>query len=156
MSTSNQLYLAMFSSQSLTIGLVQLKKILSGLGLDQPTEVLIGDDNGSLAKAIPHLSNSKVTSMPVNWADVAGKPESEIGQRRDGVSYWKLAGVRRDEQVITWLKEKLQIARVGAVIMWDGSSSDVKWITKRVMEANLPIYLITVEPPPTEKDDIMF
>ena len=36
---------------------------------------------------------------PAQWDDIEGKPASEIGTNSRGQKYWKLAGLRRNEQM---------------------------------------------------------
>ena len=36
---------------------------------------------------------------PAQWDDIEGKPTSEIGTNSRGQKYWKLAGLRRNEQM---------------------------------------------------------
>lgn len=36
---------------------------------------------------------------PADWDNVSGKPSSEIGLNSQGKPYWKLAGLRRNEQM---------------------------------------------------------
>lgn len=57
-------------------------------------------------------------SFPAPWNDIEGKPENQIGTRRDGKKYWKVAGHVRNTQMAEYAD--------ALIAFWDGKSTGTK------------------------------
>ena len=62
--------------------------------------------------AISH--NLGLKSFPAPWHETDGKPEDQIGTRKDGKKYWKIAGHIRNRQMAEYAN--------AAIIFHDGRS----------------------------------
>ena len=71
------------------------------------------------------------------WNDIQNKPYSELGKRKDGSSYWKLAGPFRNEQMAKFSD--------GCIVFWDGKSSGTKNMIELAKKYKLSLAIIRYE-----------
>ena len=69
---------------------------------DPVTLVIHGDASGAdrLAKIWATRRNIPQRAFPAMWGDVTGLSRSQIGYRKDGSPYSKVAGFRRNQQML--------------------------------------------------------
>ena len=72
-----------------------------------------------------------IEPFPANWNATAGKPDHEIGYRRDGSPYWKLAGIVRNGEMAKYAD--------GLIAFWDGKSTGTKNMIEQAKKHNLKI-----------------
>ena len=79
-----------------------LKKVCTQvLHKQSDIEVVSGTAEGAdkLGEDFAIESNLGLKSFPAPWNDIEGKPDNQIGTRKDGKKYWKAAGHYRNEQM---------------------------------------------------------
>lgn len=90
--------------------------------------------------------NMPVAEFPAKWDATEGKPDGQVGTRKDGDKYWKLAGFDRNEAM----------ARYGdaLIAIWDGASSGTRNMieTARDHLGDSRIYVLVVESPDADAD----
>ena len=72
-----------------------------------------------------------IKPFPADWDDIVGKPEHQIGRRRDGKLYWKLAGHVRNAKMAEYA--------YGLIAFWDGKSPGTKNMIEEAKKHNLEI-----------------
>jgi hypothetical protein len=72
-----------------------------------------------------------IKPFPADWENTDGKPEHEIGRRRDGRLYWKLAGHVRNEEMAKYAD--------ALIAFWDGKSTGTKNMIEQAKKHNLEI-----------------
>ena len=77
----------------------------------------------------------KKHEFPAHWDDIQGKPAHEIGTRRDGTKYWKLAGFARNQTMAEF---------ADALIAFHNGSSGTADMIKRAKKQGLQIRVIKI------------
>jgi hypothetical protein len=69
--------------------------------IEDEIQIVSGKASGAdtLGEDYAKLRGYSIKEFPAPWADIEGKPESEIGVRWDGKKYWKKAGIFRNGQM---------------------------------------------------------
>ena len=64
-------------------------------------EIVSGCAEGAdqMGERYSEIMGLSLKQFPAPWGDIEGKPAHEIGTRRDGTKYWKLAGHYRNGQM---------------------------------------------------------
>jgi len=93
----------------------KLDNILSSVKDD--IEIVSGTAAGAdkLGERYAKENGYSVKKFPAPWEDIEGKPEWQIGERRDGTKFWKGAGHFRNEQMAKYSN--------AAVLFWKNVSS---------------------------------
>lgn len=76
-------------------------------------------------------------SFPAPWNDIEGKPESQIGTRRDGKKYWKVAGHVRNTQMADYAD--------ALIAFWDGKSTGTKNMIDTAKKKGLKVLVYQYE-----------
>ena len=105
-------------------------------------EIVQGEAKGAdtLAYTYAYQKNIPCKGFPAPWDAIEGKPEKEIGMRRDGVKYWKKAGPFRNEQMAQYVGEGGY-----AVIFWNGKSSGTKDMIERCKKHKIKNKIVLYE-----------
>ena len=77
----------------------KVDSILSNIEGD--VEIVSGTAKGAdeLGEKYARINKIPVKQFPAPWEDIEGKPEWQIGERKDGKKYWKGAGHFRNEEM---------------------------------------------------------
>lgn len=76
-------------------------------------------------------------SFPAHWNDIEGKPENQIGTRRDGKKYWKVAGHVRNTQMADYAD--------ALIAFWDGKSTGTKNMIDTAKKKGLKVLVYRYE-----------
>ena len=75
--------------------------------------------------------------FPAPWDDIEGKPEYQLGTRKDGSKYWKAAGNFRNRQMLTEGKPELVLAFYDDIAKSKGTLDMIKAANKAGVEVRL-------------------
>ena len=76
-------------------------------------------------------------SFPAPWDDIEGKPENQIGTRRDGKKYWKVAGHVRNTQMADYAD--------ALIAFWDKKSKGTLHMINTMKKLKKPVKVFYYE-----------
>lgn len=99
-------------------------------------EVVSGTAEGAdkLGEDFAIESNLGLKSFPAPWTDIEGKPDNQIGTRKDGKKYWKAAGHFRNQQMAEYAD--------AAIIFHDGKSRGTSNMITQMEKLKKPFKVI--------------
>ena len=122
---SKKLKVIIAGSRSFTNYRLLKKKVDNILSnIEGDVEIVSGTAEGAdqLGEKYARINKIPVKQFPAPWDDIEGKPEWQIGERKDGSKYWKGAGHFRNEQMAKYAD--------AAILFWsNGSFWNRKYVT---------------------------
>jgi hypothetical protein len=116
----------------------KVDSILSNIEGD--VEIVSGTAKGAdeLGEKYARINKIPVKRFPAPWEYIEGKPEWQVGQRRDGKKYWKGAGHFRNEEMAKYAD--------AAILFWSNGSPGTANMLHSATSYGLKVRVIKVKP----------